>query len=152
MRPRAVPIVCMPLLAALYACTGGGSPAGGGSRGGPPAAGEARRGEGAHRMRERLALLARAADLKENPWRNGERADSLRTMVESAIAPREYLDLMPNYAGEFLKAGRTREAIKALQDLWRFSTSNGAGSLSPENRTFLRHHLALSYLRLGEQE
>src|SRR5258706_16408146 len=104
MRPRAVPIVCMPLLAALYACTGDGSPAGGGSRGGPPAAGEARRGEGAHRMRGRLALLARAADLRENPWTNGERADSLRPIADSAIDPREDPHPIPDHPGVLLKA------------------------------------------------
>ena len=117
---------------------------------GGPAAG--RLGAGTRRMAERLEQLARETDPRENPWRNAERAEGLRAMVAQTIPPREYLELMPNYAGELLKAGKTREAIKAFRDLQHFSTGGGSVDLTLANRTFLRHHLALSYLRLGEQE
>ncbi len=109
-------------------------------------------GEGVRRMAERLAAIARATDVNENPWRNTERAENLRVMVEKPVTPREYLELMPNYAGELLKAGKTQEAIKALQDLEKFSTRGGSSALSLENRSFLRHRMAVAYLRLGEQE
>ena len=119
---------------------------------GDTAPGTAKHGEGVRRMAARLETIAREANIRENPWRNTERAEDLRGMVEQAIASKEYLELAPNFGGELLKAGRTEEAIQQFLKLQDFSTQGGTSELSRDNRTFLRHHLAISYLRLGEQE
>jgi len=103
-------------------------------------------------MADRLDTIARTTQPKDYPWRNSERAEDLHPMIETTLAPRDYLELMPRYATELLNAGKTREAIQALMDLKRFSTAGGTNELSPKNSTFLRHHLAIAYLRLGEQE
>jgi VCBS repeat protein/ASPIC/UnbV protein len=121
------------------------------SKGGPaPAA--AKHGEGVRRMAARLDEIARSPEARENPWRNADRAEDLRPRVEHAITSQEYLELMPNFAGELLKAGKTEEAIQAFLKLQDVSTRGGTSQLSLDNRTFLRHHLTISYLRLGEQE
>ena len=119
---------------------------------GAPGPATTRHGDGVRRMAARLDTIARETPIKEDPWRNAERAAMWRPMVEKAIDPRDYLELMPNYAGELLKAGQTEEAIKAFLALQDFSTRGGTTELSLDNRTFLRHHLTVSYLRLGEQE
>jgi VCBS repeat protein/ASPIC/UnbV protein len=140
MRVLRLPVVAICVLA-LVAC----------SKGAPRPAG-APHGEGVRRMAARLETIARETDIKLHPWRNAERAAMWRPLVEQSINPKQYLELMPNYAGELLKAGETGEAIKAFLELQDFSTHKGTSELSLDNRTFLRHHLAISYLRLGEQE
>ncbi|HYS04339.1 MAG TPA: CRTAC1 family protein [Candidatus Dormibacteraeota bacterium] len=119
---------------------------------GPLAPTAAKHGDGVRRMADRLNTIARTTQPKDYPWRNSERAEDLHPMIETTLAPRDYLELMPRYATELLNAGKTREAIQALMDLKRFSTAGGTNELSPKNSTFLRHHLAIAYLRLGEQE
>ena len=141
MQPRLILACALAAVALVPACSRGGG------------AGTTRpRGEGARRMAERLETIARETDPQDHPWLNTKRAEGLRALVEQATSPREYLELMPRYAAELLRAGRTNEAIKALQDLDHASTGGGTNALTPENRRFLRHQMAISYLRLGEQE
>src|SRR5258706_11872511 len=108
-------------------------------------------GEGARRMYARLSAIAHDTEAV-SPWLNTKRAESLRASLAGPLASRAYLEKMPEYAGELLKAGRTAEAIKALRELERYSTAGGTVPLGAENATFLRHQLAVAYLRLGEQE
>jgi len=103
-------------------------------------------------MVARLDKIAAETNVHEYPWRNAERAEALRPMIEGSIAPQEYLNLMPHYAAELLNAGKTDESIKALLDLKKFVEAGGQSAHSEDNIGFLRHHLAVSYLRLGEAE
>src|SRR5438093_2328500 len=86
------------------------------------------RGEGTRRMAERLETIARETDPQDHPWLNTKRALGLRALVEQATSPREYLELMPRYAAELLRAARTNEAIKALQDLDHASTGGATNA------------------------
>src|SRR2546426_3841720 len=108
-------------------------------------------GEGTRRMAGRLAQLARDSDVQENPFMNLERAERLRAVLERSIAPQEYFDLQPDYADELMKGGRVEESIQAFLDLQKAAAA-GATSPNARNKAFMRHHLALAYLRLGEQE
>src|SRR5206468_609959 len=139
MRSRTFSILA--LVAALAACSRGGGGVTAGLH-----------GEGVRRMTARLEAIARDTHPVDHPWRNAERAEELRAMLTPNLEPREYLKTMPDYAGELLKAGKTEEAIEAFKNLERFSTGGGASDLTLENRRFLRHKLAVAYLRLGEQQ
>ncbi|HEV8703268.1 MAG TPA: CRTAC1 family protein [Candidatus Polarisedimenticolia bacterium] len=125
----------------VSACTGASGPA-------PPAGPQ---GEGTRKMAERLAQLGRDINLQENPWCNKERAELIRGVLEKSVDPQEYFDLQPDFAEELLKAGKSEEAIQALLDLQKTADS-GKRRPTPRNRLFMRHHLAIAYLRLGEQQ
>jgi hypothetical protein len=109
------------------------------------------RGEGTRKMAARLAQLVKDIDLKEGAWCNKERAAYMKGMLEKTVVPREYFDLQPDYADELLKSGQTEEAIKAIKDLEKSAAANERPPTA-RNRQFLRHHLAIAYLRLGEQQ
>ena len=102
-------------------------------------------------MAGRLAQLARDSDVQENPFMNLERAERLRAALENSITPQEYFDLQPDYADELMKGGKAQESIQAFLELQKTAAS-GAAPPNARNRTFMLHHLALAYLRLGEQE
>ena len=117
----------------------------------PPPAPPDLRGEGTRKMAERLAELAKNINLEEGSWCNKERAALMRGILEKSVVPREYFDLQPDFADELLKSGQTEEAIKAIMDLQK----NAASASRPptaRNRLFMRHQLAIAYLRLGEQQ
>src|SRR5262245_31132400 len=141
MRSRSLLVPFLASMAALAACAWGG--------GGDSAD---RHGEGVRRMAARLEAIARDTHPVDHPWRNAERAEELRATLTPNLEAREYLEVMPNFAGELLKAGKTEESIEALKKLEQFSTSGGTSDLTVENRRFLRHRLAVAYLRLGEQQ
>ncbi len=108
-------------------------------------------GDGTRRMAERLQQLARATSVMENPFMNAARAEHLRAELEGTFSPQAYFELQAHYAEELMKSGKVQESIQALIDLQK----TAEGSATPPNarsRSFMRHELALAYLRLGEQE
>ncbi len=107
--------------------------------------------DGTYKMAFNLARLRRITDPSTDPYMNRERAVYLRQYLEGTPDPIERSNLFPLYAEELLKSGQSLEAVKVFQ---RFSIEqNDRGKpLEADQQRLLYYNLALSFLRLGEQE
>jgi len=102
-------------------------------------------------MAARLEALAREAVPLENPWFGGERAEVLRAQLKGVTDQKQYLRLQSLYATELLNSGKSLEAIQELTNLQKF-VSDRQINLSDSDQSYLSIQMALSHLRLGEQE
>ncbi len=99
----------------------------------------------------RLAHLAASSDPGRNKYLNQARAEALSQELTRTRDPNRFLALQPDYGRELLNAGKSLEAIEAFQRLRQFIENNRV-PFEGEGKTWLLHRLALSHLRLGEQE
>lgn len=111
----------------------------------------ARSSDGTRRMADTLAFLYRQAAAQPGRYEflNRERSEVLRSGIlqqGGRAAPEDHYEL----ARELLLAGRTREAIAALEDL-RQRMGLIPDARFPENKPFF-DLMGIAYLRLGEQE
>ena len=99
---------------------------------------------GTRRMAERLEEIARNLDPAKNTYINAERAEYLR-QLDLPPDPTGRLRLQVHLARELLRAGKSQEAI---DHFLRIKRQLGTTRTKPD----VRKLLALSHLRLGEQE
>ncbi len=100
-------------------------------------------GPGTQRMGERLEKAHRAMNVAENRYANKERLELFRWQSRDPTDPRLAL--------EYLRTGHSAEAIARFEKLLAKIPINRS-SHEPRFRSQVRHALAISHLRLGEQE
>lgn len=116
------------------------------------------RTEGTRQMAELLARLAAAANPTNHPFLNEQRADMFAREIMVLLAqpnpsPAVLVNLRGKHALELLQAGRSEEAILEFERALELHRSpSGAHFMGRRDETMLRTYLALSHLRLGEQE
>ena len=106
---------------------------------------------GTARMADTLAAMAARglANPDGNPFLNRARADRIQSMLFGQSGA-EALNTRHRLADERLRAGQTREAITELEAVMREAHLSADGVTERNKPIF--DLLALSYLRLGEQE
>jgi tetratricopeptide (TPR) repeat protein len=106
---------------------------------------------GTAKMAARLEQIANRVDPKRANYLNEKRAELLRGELARAAAPRERLRLRIELGDELLQAGRSEEAVEHL-----LAARSEAAELEEAVRepvlARIGELLAISYLRLGEQE
>jgi hypothetical protein len=107
--------------------------------------------ESTRRMAERLQRLADSSDLDENLFLNDRRVTLFQNRLAIASRPSEQVPLRLALPEEMLRAGQTEDAIAALLRLQQ-EVAQGVLPADPERASWLQGMLAISYLRLGEQE
>lgn len=107
--------------------------------------------DGTRAMVERLDELAKRSANKDNPYANRARAEYWGARERFAGSLSEGLRFKLEKARELLNQGASEEAIEELRYLKSFFEIR-AGSVDPKAYRFIRRLLAISYLRLGEQE
>ena len=108
-------------------------------------------GPGTRRMASRLAQLARNADFFPEHPMNTRAEALLRRRLQAVEDPRRKVSLRLQLALRLLREGRSRAAIEELTDLQGW-VGRQTWQLSRETFTVIRDLLAVSYLRLGEQD
>ncbi len=116
-----------------------------GAAGGEPAV-----GDGTRRMAQRLKDLADRADLRSHPYINDRRAAEMRE-IEPPSDPARRLGFEIAVAREHLWAGLTAEAIARFESVRERVDAAPELRDSPVGEEF-HSLLAVSYLRLGEQQ
>ncbi len=113
-----------------------------------PASGQPASDPATRRMVERLRELSHSADATSNIMLNDRRAALNRTLLDAA-SEEERLELRFALGYELLLAGDTEAALAELEPVLDACRESGGCPL-PERE--LRELVAVSYLRLGEQE
>jgi len=107
------------------------------------------RGPGTIRMAERLEKLAQHSNPMKNKFLSAPRADVLESVLARTTDPNEREGLRFSLASELLNAGRNLEALHEFEGL-----EQAVAAADPEglrlNRTRLKIHEALCWLRIGE--
>jgi hypothetical protein len=110
-------------------------------------------GAGTKRMAQRLQNMADTRD----PWHDNfalsaQRIAYLQDHLAKATAANIRLSLTGQLADELLNAGHTEEALKAYEDYGRIAAQHYPAFYRNELKFMLEKHLAMCYLRLGEQQ
>ncbi len=106
---------------------------------------------GTKRMAERLARIYREQDFRTDPGKDQERADYYRNGLKLNLDIRTEMKARMSLADSLLRAGDSAGAVNELESLRRLMEEKGilpAAFFLKE----MRQLLAISYLRLGEQE
>ena len=113
---------------------------------------EPRRGApSTRRMAERLAKIAAAVDPAETPYLNRRRAEIYRTALRPGLRRADEIDLRMRLGTELLNAGASRDATREFESV--LTLTGGLGGEEADTFRWLAHHsLALSFLRIAEQE
>jgi hypothetical protein len=115
-----------------------------------PVAEQDPRHEGTRRMVQRLEDLAQAANFQANSLLNTDRVDLYRSL-EPPADPSQKVRFDFELARELLHDGQTEEAVSRFRELWRLVARESLTRNTPFGRE-VHSLLALSHLRLGEQE
>ena len=102
-------------------------------------------------MSERLKKIFADNDWKADPNKPQVRASYYRALLKTQLGFSEQVTVRQELANELLRAGDSDAAIHELEGLRAYIQQNPA-KLSAEKDRQLREALAISYLRLGEQE
>ena len=105
---------------------------------------------GTRRMAERLEELARTA-IPPNPPMTSERIKNSRRQIVESRDPLNAFELQMELGYELLLDGRSEEAAHELREAEQFLVRKKP-VVKPELTRVLGQLLAVSYLRLGEQE
>src|SRR5271170_4344406 len=106
---------------------------------------------GTKKMAELLQKIYRENDWKADPNKPAERAAYYKALLTKNLKPEDEVIARRTLASELLRAGDSEGAVKALEELRRICQEK-AIQLSPEAEREITSLLAISYLRLGEQE
>jgi hypothetical protein len=102
-------------------------------------------------MAERLDKIIAAMDPIETPYLNRQRAEIYRAELRPGLSSAEEIDLRMNLGTELLRAGASEDASKEYARV--LALSEHLQSTEADAYGWLAHHfLALSFLRMGEQE
>jgi hypothetical protein len=102
-------------------------------------------------MPQRLQLINASLDPQEVPYLNVQRAARLQTLVAAEQTSYMRAVLLPQYADELVKAGKTEEAVRQYQDLLALDAKHHVFA-SPGDKEAQLMALAIAYLRMGEQQ
>ena len=117
-----------------------------------PAAGPFYQAPSTAKMSALLAQIYRKTDWRLDPTKPAERAAYYRALLaKQPLSPSDDAVVRQQLAKELLYAGDSEAAVNTLEDLRR-RWSEAHRTLPPEAEQQLGEWLALSYLRLGEQE
>ncbi|MCH8273267.1 MAG: CRTAC1 family protein [Armatimonadetes bacterium] len=104
------------------------------------------------RMAARLERIASEADPQKNAYINSRRAENLRREIEAGIRnPVEEVMKRSFYALELLRAGKSEEAAAEFEEVDRLITGQNL-PVGSQFKTDVNEFLAMSYLRIAEQE
>ncbi len=106
---------------------------------------------GTKRMAERLARIFREQDFRTDPSKDAERAAYYRAGLLQSLDPRTEVKARLALADALLRAGDSAAAVEELEKLLRLMKERGIVP-APFFIKEVRQLLAVSYLRLGEQE
>jgi hypothetical protein len=106
---------------------------------------------GTQKMEALLNQVYLGSDWKADPNKQRERASYYRSLLKGSLSFRDEVAVREEMAKEILRAGDSESAVNELENV-RGVDREKQQSLSPELEEQLEEWLALSYLRLGEQE
>jgi hypothetical protein len=106
---------------------------------------------GTKKMAELLQKIYQETDWKADPNKPAERVKYYRWLLTQNLKPNDEIVARQTLASELLRAGDSDGAVKTLEDLRKFCAAKSI-SLPPEAVRQITSLLAISYLRLGEQE
>jgi tetratricopeptide (TPR) repeat protein len=106
---------------------------------------------GTRKMAALLEQIYREQDWKTDPNKAGERASRLREDLASNPSLPDEFKIREVLAENLLKAGDSTGAVEQLEKIRTICKEDGI-VLAPAFEKLVRDNLALSYLRLGEQE
>ncbi len=110
-----------------------------------PAQGQA--AESTQKMAEHLRSIFAATDWRTDPNKTAQRARYYSGLLEQhGLSPRQSITVQLELANELLRSGDSVGSIRVLEGL------RGQPELAEPDQRRLTSELALSYLRLGEQE
>ncbi len=102
-------------------------------------------------MAELLQKIYRESDWKSDPNKPAERAAYYKFVLTKDLKPNEEVLVRKTLASELLRAGDSEGAVNALLELRKVCAQKGI-KLPAEGEREITSLLAISYLRLGEQE
>ena len=103
------------------------------------------------RMIERLNRIRETTDLVTDPYRNAERAELLRALIQTATNRTMVLQFSLLYANELLKSGNAEAALKAFESLQQKAVEAGV-KVDALGEAEIRMDKAAAWMRLGEQQ
>jgi len=106
---------------------------------------------GTKKMAELLQNIYNQNDWKADPNKPAERAAYYKSLLRQPLKPEDEVLVRRTLASELLRAGDSEGAVNALLEL-RKVVAEKAIKLPPEAERQITSLLAISYLRLGEQE
>ena len=106
---------------------------------------------GTRKMTALLAQIYQDQDWKTDPNKAGERASRLREDLATNPSLRDEFKIREVLAENLLKAGDSAGAVEQLEKVRTICKEDGI-VLAPAFEKLVRDNLAMSYLRLGEQE
>ena len=102
-------------------------------------------------MQELLARMARRSNPIRNTYLNHARSRLFGEQVKQAATDLDRLDPLIRQATELLAAGQSEEALSQFL-AWDKLAKEVSPGLADHNQYLLQFHVALSHLRIGEQE
>jgi hypothetical protein len=106
---------------------------------------------GTRKMAELLQKIYRETDWKADPNKQAERAAYYKSLLSRDLKPEDEVLVRRTLASERLRAGDSAGAVAALEELRKVCAAKSI-ALPPEAEHEITSLLAISYLRLGEQE
>ncbi len=106
---------------------------------------------GTKKMAELLQKIYRDTDWKADPNKPTERAAYYRSLLTRSLSPEDEVIARRTLASELLRAGDSEGAVNTLEELRKVCQQKSI-KLPPEAEHQITSLLAISYLRLGEQE
>ena len=107
------------------------------------------RGPGTKRMAGRLDRIAENVRMRPGAFDNLRRAKEIRALLDRSVDPDAETGLRIGLGGELLQAGRTDDAIRELLEV---RTRVASGKADPDLSKTVGQLLAISFLRMGEQQ
>jgi len=107
--------------------------------------------EGTKKMAALLQKIYRDNDWKTDPNKPVERAAYYKSLSSQNLKPEDEVLVRKTLASELLRAGDSEGAVNALEELRKICKQKSI-DLPPEGEREITSLLAISYLRLGEQE
>lgn len=106
---------------------------------------------GTQKMVEILGRIIGAIDPLKDPYDSSARLEQMRASMAAAVDFDSELRIRLNLARELLNSGYSEDAIQELEEVRSVAAKRGE-RLPPRFEKYVRDQLAISYLRLGEQQ
>lgn len=108
-------------------------------------------GEGARRMGQRLRAIFADYDWRSDPNKPFQRTSYLELLLTRNLSLNDEMTVRMELANEELRAGRSERAVEAMETLVKHIQPH-LSEIPKQMQAEIHQLLALSYLRLGEQE
>ena len=103
------------------------------------------------KMAALLHRIYQQNDWKADPDKTAERAAYYRSLLSNPLTPSQHVTVALEMGKELLRSGDSDQALQALNDLLDYCEGRGI-QLPDDTNHQLRLYIALSWLRVGEQE